>query len=113
MPTFENASDPGSTALGHYREIEAAAAVMLQAAQSGDWARVGRIERAIGELAARLDADAAHRSLDAEQRRERLRIVRRLLAIDAEVRHLADPASLRLDRMLGRRPTGARLAGSA
>lgn len=112
MPAFEDACDPGTAVLGHYLEIEAAAHVMLQAARSADWVRVRRVERAIGDLAARLDA-AAHRSLDAEQRRERLRVVRRLLAIDAEVRHLADPASLRLDRMFAPRPEGGRQAETA
>ncbi len=113
MSVVEDASGPGATVLGRYREIEAAAAVMLQAARTGDWARVTRVERAIGDLAANLDAEAAHRSLDPGQRRERLRIVRRLLAIDAEVRHLADPASLRLDRMFAPHARGGQTAGSA
>lgn len=113
MPIPENASDPGTAALDRYREIEAAAAVMLQAARVDDWARVRRIERAIGDLAARLDATAADDSYDALQRRERLRIVRRLLAIDAQIRHLADPASLRLDRMFAHCPEGGRMARSA
>jgi flagellar protein FliT len=113
MPVFEDPSDPGTPILAQYREIESAAAVMLQAARAGDWARVARLERAIRDLATRLDGSDPHRRLDPGQRRERLRIVRRLLWIDAEVRHLADPASLRLDRMLA--PHGARgpLAGPA
>ncbi len=112
MPVFEDTTDPGALVLGHYREIEAAAAVMLQAARAGDWPRVTRVERAIRELADRLDDDAPERRLDAGQRRERLRIVRRLLSIDAEVRHLADPGSLRLDRLFAPRAAGGSLAGS-
>ncbi|HMN63434.1 MAG: flagellar protein FliT [Burkholderiaceae bacterium] len=113
MPVFEDVSDPGTPILGQYREIESAAAVMLQAARAGDWARVARIERVIGELATRLDGADPLRRLDPGQRRERLRIVRRLLSIDAEVRHLADPASLQLDRMFTPRSARDPLAGPA
>lgn len=113
MPVFEDVSDPGTPILGQYREIESAADVMLQAARAGDWARVARVERAIGELAKRLDGADPLRRLDPGQRRERLRIVGRLLSIDAEVRQLADPASLRLDRMFSPRSARDPLAGPA
>jgi len=113
MPVFEDASDPGTPILGGYREIESAAAVMLEAARAGDWARVARVERAIRELATRLDGSDPLERLDPGQRRERLRIVRRLLSIDAEVRHLTDPTSLRLDRMFAPRAASGPLAGPA
>lgn len=93
-------ASPGSLLLDHYREIECAAARMLEAALDDDWPRVARIERAIRELADRLQAAAEHCELRGDERRERLRIVKRLLLLDAEVRRLADPSLHRLEALL-------------
>jgi hypothetical protein len=106
-------TEPGAIVLDHYREIESAALVMLQAAHDDDWHRVTRIERAIRELAGRLDDLAPHHRLDAGQRRERRLIVGRLLSIDADVRRLAHPSNRTLDTIFAPRPAGGRRCGSA
>lgn len=113
MQVLRGLSDPGAIALDHYREIESAAMVMLQAAHDDDWNRVARIERAIGDLAARLGEMAALDKLDAGQRNERRLIVQRLLSIDADVRRLARPSNRTLDTMFAPRPASEARRGLA
>lgn len=113
MQVLHEFNDPGAIVLDHYREIESAALVMLQAAHDDDWNRVTRIERAIRELAARLDDLAPSHRLDAGQRHERRLIVGRLLSIDADVRRLAHPSNRTLDTMFAPRPAGGGWRGSA
>ena len=107
IPDRHEPIDFGPIVLDHYREIESAAMVMLQAAHDDDWKRVARIERAIRELATRLDGLAPHDRLDAGQRHERRLIVGRLLSIDADVRRLAHPSNRTLDAMFAPRPAGS------
>jgi hypothetical protein len=113
MQALRGLSDPGAIVLDHYREIESAAMVMLQAAHDDDWSRVARIERAIGDLAARLGEIAALDRLDVSQRNERRLIVRRLLSIDADVRRLARPSNRTIDAMFAPRPVGKARRGLA
>lgn len=111
MPMQHEPSARGPIVLDHYREIESAARVMLQAAHDDDWTRVARIERAIRDLATRLDDLAPHGPLDAGQRHERRLIVGRLLSIDADVRRLAHPSNRTLDAMFAPRPSAGRSRG--
>lgn len=77
--------------LHYYEALEVASSEMLTAAQSGDWDRVLRIETDCGRLIAELKRASHHRALTAEEERRKLRIMRRILRHDAQIRELAEP----------------------
>lgn len=89
-----------SKLLSHYRRIECQTVQMLGAAQLDDWQGVRRCESKITELARELEQAKSDARLLPGEDRERLRILRRLVIADAEVRRLADPRSRRIDAML-------------
>ncbi len=90
--------------IDRYREIEFVALEMLEAGRAGDWDRVGHLSSTIRTLADGVARAGGPEALDAEQRRERGRILRRLLAVDADLRRLSDPASAWLDSMFDAPP---------
>lgn len=85
--------------IDRYREIEFVALEMLDAGRAGDWTRVGDLGSTIRGLADSVARAGGPEALDAEQRRERLRILRRLVAVDADLRRLSDPVNGWLDSM--------------
>lgn len=85
--------------IDRYREIEFVALEMLEAGRAGDWARVGDLGSTIRTLADGVARAGGPDTLDAEQRRERLRILKRLVAVDADLRRLSDPVNGWLDSM--------------
>lgn len=84
-----------------YREIERIAERMLQAGRDDRWQDVRQHECSIRTVADHIKRTIGQPRLGAEMRRERVRILRRLLSIDADLRRIADPAVGRLDAMLG------------
>ncbi len=99
--------------IDRYREIEGVACEMLEAGRAGDWSRVGDLGNAIRSLADGVARAGGPETLDAEQRRERLRILKRLVVVDGELRRLSDPANARLDSMFGPAPRGGGAPRSA
>lgn len=85
--------------IDRYREIEYVALEMLDAGRAGDWNRVGDLETTIRSLADGVARAGGPEVLDDEHRRERLRILRRLILLDGDLRRLADPANRWLDSM--------------
>lgn len=85
--------------IDRYREIEGVAAEMLDAGRAGNWARVGDLGTTIRSLADGIAHAGGPDGLDAGQQRERLRILRRLVVLDGELRRISDPACARLDSM--------------
>ncbi len=83
----------------HYRAIELSSMQMLAFAAASDWGRVHDCERACGELIAHLKACSNRAKMQSdltlEQQAEKTQIMKRILAIDAEIRHLAEPAAAR------------------
>lgn len=77
--------------LNYYEALETASAEMLAAAKNGDWNRVVEIESACGLLIAQLKRASCRRVLTPEEERLKLRIMRRILRYDAEIRELAEP----------------------
>ncbi len=99
---------PGSAILESYRSVVDAAEGMLAQAHDGRWDEVARSARAIGQITTTIDAarrDAGE--LCPADEAERVRLLTRLLRIDAEVRALHQPWTLRLDAMLGATPRRA------
>lgn len=97
---------PSTPLIDRYREVESVALEMLEAGRAGDWTRVGALEITIRTLADGITRAGGPDALDAEQRRERLRILRRLVLLDGDLRRLADPVNGWLDTMLEARPNG-------
>ncbi|MGE0545212.1 MAG: flagellar protein FliT [Lautropia sp.] len=88
-----------------YRAALDLADAMLAAAQNADWQTVAALRRRIPALAAALQhAWAALPPLDPATRkrleRERISAIRRVLAVDNRIRHLADPRESRLQKWL-------------
>lgn len=74
-----------------YKAIEDSSRKMLDAAKSEDWDEVVRFEGACAVLIEQLRAHARHEDLLPAQRREKTRIMQRILHNDAQIRYLAEP----------------------
>lgn len=77
--------------LDHYRTIEHTSQKMLEAAQSDDWDQVVRLESICTVLIAGLRRQLLATPLAPEDHAEKLRIMKRILVRDAQIRALADP----------------------
>jgi flagellar protein FliT len=81
--------------LNYYEAIEQASQDMLEAARSGNWDTVVKLEGACA---------ASAKPLGTEEAQLKSRIMQRILVNDAEIRHLAEPWLEQLDDMLAGRP---------
>jgi flagellar protein FliT len=86
--------------LEYYEAIERASHDMLEAARTGDWDRVVKLEGACAVLISQLKHAAASHALGHEESQLKSRIMQRILLNDAEIRVLAEPWLEDLDRML-------------
>ncbi|MET0383198.1 MAG: flagellar protein FliT [Burkholderiaceae bacterium] len=93
-----------ATLLNYYEAIEKASTEMLEAARSGNWDAVVKLEGACAVLIAQLKNAAQSSQLERNEAKEKSRIMQRILLNDAEIRHLAEPWLEDLDHMLGGRP---------
>ena len=116
MPLSARQFESESQLLVRYRAAAVSARQMLAAAHDADWNRVSDCEARFRKLAQRReigDQPQERRPQDRLQQdhrptdrlspaahRERLRAIRRLILIDAEVRRLCDPQAAKLDAML-------------
>lgn len=94
--------------LGYYEAIEQASQDMLEAARTGDWDTVVRLEGACAVLIARLKHASADHPMGPTEQALKSRIMQRILVNDAEIRNLAEPWINELSRMTGH-PDGERL----
>ena len=92
-----------TTLLNYYEAIERASADMLEAARTGDWDQVVKLEGACAVLIAQLKTAAASNAMKAEETKVKSRIMQRILLNDAEIRHLAEPWREDLDQMMAGR----------
>ena len=88
--------------IDYYKAIEDSSAKMLEAAKLKDWDGVVRYEGACAVLIAQLRHKSNSEQLDAEQRKEKTKIMQRILRIDAEIRCLAEPWLNDLAQMIDR-----------
>ena len=93
-----------ATLLNYYEAIEKASAEMLDAARSGNWDAVVKLEGACAVLIAQLKNAAQSSQLKKDEAKEKSRIMQRILLNDAEIRHLAEPWLEDLDQMMGGKP---------
>jgi flagellar protein FliT len=91
--------------IGHYEAIAQASHAMLAAARTDDWERVSALESDCRALIARLQADAAHTRLGADEQHRRVQLLREILADDAEIRARSEPWLRELEALFaGGRP---------
>jgi flagellar protein FliT len=90
--------------LNYYQAIEKASHDMLEAARSGDWDQVLKLEGACVVLIAQLKHSAAGQTLGGDEAQFKSRIMQRILVNDAQIRRLAEPWLDELDDLLAARP---------
>lgn len=90
----------GSQLLNYYEAIERASQDMLDAARSGDWDQVVKLEGACALLISQLKHAAAGRALGEDEAQLKSRIMQRILVNDAEIRVLAEPWIEDLDHLM-------------
>ena len=93
-----------SSLLSYYEAIEKASADMLDAARTGNWDHVIKLDGACVLLISQLKNAARGSALSGEESQLKSRIMKRVLVNDAEIRHLAEPWIDDLDQMIGGRP---------
>jgi flagellar protein FliT len=86
-----------SALLRHYEALDGASREMLAAARAGDWDSVCRLEGACAVVIARLTELARLQPLPREEQGERMRILRQIVARDAEIRRICEPMPALLD----------------
>jgi len=90
--------------IDYYKAIEDSSAKMLEAARSKDWDGVVRYEGACAVLIEQLRFKSQEHELLPEQRREKTRIMQRILRNDAQIRILAEPWLAQFDHVLEGQP---------
>jgi flagellar protein FliT len=91
------------TLLDYYKAIENASQQMLVAAQMENWDQVVQLESTCAVLIEQLRGKARNNKLSSEERREKLRIMQRILRTDAEIRLLAEPWLSDIELLVGDR----------
>ena len=93
-----------SSLLDYYEAIERASQDMLEAARSGNWDQVLKLEGACAVLISQLKHTAAQKALGSEEAQFKSRVMQRILVNDAEIRQLAEPWLDELDDLLAGHP---------
>jgi len=83
--------------IDYYKSIEESSLKMLDAAKSQDWEQVVRCEGVCAVLIEQLRVRSRSEDLLPEQRREKSKIMQRILYNDAQIRYLAEPWLEHLD----------------
>lgn len=83
--------------LGYYAALEYASSEMLEAARSGDWDSVCRLEGACAVVIGKLRQVALEQPLKPRQQPERMRILRAILSNDAAIRRMSEPLPACID----------------
>ncbi|MFT4099672.1 MAG: flagellar protein FliT [Burkholderiaceae bacterium] len=91
--------------IDYYRSLEQACRRMLASARAARWAEVDACRQICVPMIAQLKRAARSASLGHDEELERLRLMRRIVQMEGEVRRLASPADDWLARMFVRRPT--------
>lgn len=91
--------------IDYYRAIEDSSARMLEAARSEDWEEVVRCEGVCAVLIEQLRQRGRADPLPPAHRKEKARIMQRILHNDAQIRYLAEPWLAHMDIDTGRQPS--------
>lgn len=91
--------------IDYYRAIEDSSARMLEAARSEDWEEVVRYEGVCAVLIEQLRQQGRAEQLSPLHRKEKARIMQRILHNDAQIRYLAEPWLAHMDVEPSRQPS--------
>ncbi len=86
--------------LDYYKAIENASQRMLEAARSEDWDQIMHLEGTCAVLIAQLRHKSRSLHLAPDERKEKTRIMQRILRTDAEIRVLAEPWLSDLEQLM-------------
>ena len=86
--------------LDYYKAIESASQRMLEAARSEDWDQIMHLEGTCAVLIAQLRHKSRSLHLAPDERKEKTRIMQRILRTDAEIRVLAEPWLSALEQLM-------------
>ena len=86
--------------LDYYKAIENASQRMLEAAQTENWDQIVHLEGTCAVLIAQLRHKSRSLSLAPDERKEKTRIMQRILRTDAEIRVLAEPWLSDLEQLM-------------
>jgi flagellar protein FliT len=86
--------------LDYYKAIENASQKMLEAAQTENWDQIVHLEGTCAVLIAQLRHKSRSLSLAPDERKEKTRIMQRILRTDAEIRVLAEPWLSDLEQLM-------------
>lgn len=101
--------DPAGELRRYYAALEGASHAMLDAARAGDWDTVCRLEGACSVVIARLRRIRREQPDSDIDPAERTRILRTIVANDAEIRRIAQPVPGFYDTHSGWSPASLRL----
>jgi flagellar protein FliT len=90
--------------IDYYKAIEDSSVKMLEAAKLKDWDGVVRHEGACAVLIEQLRFKSQQQDLLPEHRREKARIMQRILRNDAQIRSLAEPWLAQFEHMFDGQP---------
>lgn len=86
--------------LDYYKAIENASQRMLEAAQTENWDQIVHLEGTCAVLIAQLRHKSRSLTLAPDERKEKTRIMQRILRADAEIRVLAEPWLSDLEQLM-------------
>lgn len=89
--------------LNYYQAIEKASQDMLDAARTGNWDHVLKLEGACALLISQLKQTASGNPLGDQEAQFKSRIMQRILVNDAQIRQLAEPQIEALDELIAGR----------
>lgn len=92
------------TLIDFYLAIEDSSSKMLRAAQDKDWEGVARYEGTCALLIEQLRFRARQEELAPELRKQKARIMQRILRNDAQIRSLAEPWMAQFEHMFDGQP---------
>ncbi|WP_313076802.1 flagellar protein FliT [Melaminivora sp.] len=90
--------------IDYYKAIEQSSSRMLEAARLKDWDEVVRCEGACAVLIEQLRFQAGQQELAPEERKEKARIMQRILRNDAQIRYLTEPWIAQFDHLFEGQP---------
>ncbi|WP_313147217.1 flagellar protein FliT [Diaphorobacter nitroreducens] len=90
--------------IDYYKAIEDSSAKMLEAAKLKDWDGVVRYEGTCAVLIEQLRYQSQQQELAPEHRKEKARIMQRILRNDAQIRCLAEPWLAQFEHLFDGQP---------
>lgn len=100
----EVGSEMSQLLIDYYKAIEDSSRKMVDAAKAENWEQVVRFEGACAVLIEQLRYRAKEEELLPEQRKEKARIMQRILRNDAEIRYLTEPRLMQIEQMIDGSP---------